>query len=48
MPRGLRSADEVVRRRPLPALGSGVLAVLGYAVLIVAIVAMALQIKYAA
>ena len=37
MPRGLRAADEVVRRRPLPALGSGVLALVGYTVLIVAL-----------
>ena len=37
MPRGLRAADEVVRRRPLPALGSGLLALVGYTVLIVAL-----------
>ncbi|HEY7940383.1 MAG TPA: hypothetical protein VID25_00430 [Candidatus Limnocylindrales bacterium] len=37
MPRGLRAADEVVRRRPLPALGTGVVALFGYAVLIVAL-----------
>lgn len=37
MPRGLRATDEVVRRRPLPALGSGLLTLLGYAVLMVAL-----------
>ena len=37
MPRGLRAADEVVRRRPLPALGSGGVALFGYAVLMVAL-----------
>ena len=37
MPRGLRAAAEAVRRRPLPALGSGLLIVVGYVVLLLAL-----------